>query len=587
MFKLKIWRLICLFPFIVQAQLAHPDDPRLKIDYWLQRHIQLAESPGHDLAQKIFSKLLAVADKPIGVLPKLYIFSDLKFGKLCALPDGAIILPLRVIEFCQRNANPRRAESRLAFVLGHELKHVVRGDYAIAQILRFDQPAGAPSDSLPDHLEWQRRKILETEADEFGILYASLAGYETRAIDADFISSYYDAAGLNLHGEQRNNSPQQRLQAMQQRLAEIVEHLDLFDYGVRLHAMGRYEAAITLLEKFCSRYPSREVFSNLGLCYYQKARGHYEKWKHPVRDHDPHLTFPVSIPVDVVTRLAQTRLLAAGQQQLFEEAIAAAIKNFEEAKARDANYELALNHLGCAYLLKGDLDFAKGNFKTARKLNPYFHEAHNNMGVLAILEGDTTEAIAHFSAARTDEPDFLEPLYNLGMWSYKIGRRMEAGVYFKKYLQKDSTSIHAGIVRKYLGLPRLQASSARNASKTAGQQVSAPGNLSRGRWNQFLTPTTSVSIFHAAEQDTEYFHLRSKSSPEKISILLTLNTNQSAVDENGLNIGAPSRVLEEKYPHPHAIKPTTRGAFWVYEDRGLVVEMRDQKIYNWYRFRVE
>ncbi|MGH7595316.1 MAG: hypothetical protein ACREOI_03145 [bacterium] len=303
MSKLRILLFLFSFPVTIFGQPANADDPQRKIDYWLKHHRVAAESEKRcKMAQEVFQNLLAVADKPIGVLPKLYIFSDLKFSKLCALPDGSIVLPDSVIIFCARD--PKQAESRLAFVLGHELKHVVRGDYAIEEIFKFD----ATIKQSPVN------KILETEADEFGILYSSLAGYNVRAIISpanSFISDYYRAFGINPDGNVINNSVKDRQNALNRRLGEIVEYLDLFDFGVRLYAIGKYDVAIELFEKFVSHYPSREVFNNLGLCYYQKAFAYYAKWKHAQRGKDPNLDFRVSAQIDPLSRFEKTRPMAA------------------------------------------------------------------------------------------------------------------------------------------------------------------------------------------------------------------------------------------------------------------------------------
>lgn len=130
MSKLPIILLLFL-PKLLLAQPANADDPRLKIDYWLGQPnlVQVTQGEKYKMAEEVFSTLLAVADKPSGVLPTLYVFAKLELGKLFALPDGSIILPLSVIELCSKNKTPEEAKARLAFVLGHELKHVVREDY--------------------------------------------------------------------------------------------------------------------------------------------------------------------------------------------------------------------------------------------------------------------------------------------------------------------------------------------------------------------------------------------------------------------------------------------------------------------------
>lgn len=144
---------LCLIPLGVQGQIANTADPRLKIDYWLKRYTQVTRMDQAEMAQKVFANLLAVADKPIGVLPKLYIFSNLEFQKVFALPDGSIVLPLSVIDFCAKSRKDVKA--RLAFLLGHELKHTVRDDYWIQRIFEFTSTKETGRDNKEMQRLWE------------------------------------------------------------------------------------------------------------------------------------------------------------------------------------------------------------------------------------------------------------------------------------------------------------------------------------------------------------------------------------------------------------------------------------------------
>ncbi len=589
--KLSIFLLLLFLPKLLSAQPPNADDRRLKIDYWLGQPnlVQVMQGEKYEMAEEVFGRLLSVADKPSGVLPTLYIFAKLELGKLFALPDGSIVLPLSVIELCSKNKTPEEAKARLAFVLGHELKHVVRGDYWIRQLLQFVRNAATGPGDLSlqralEQLQWGQelevRKNIETDADEYGILYASLAGYEVGAINS-FIPEYYRALGPKIHDNRINNTVESRIKAVSRRLEEIFEHLDLFDYSARLYAIGKYDAAIELLRKFVSQYPSREVFNNLGLCYYQKAFIAYTKWKHNDRDSDFNLVYRLCTPLDPVSRLEITRRPIVDHRQMFQEAIAKAIENFAEAVARDERYEIALNNLGCAYLLKGELDFAKGNFKKAIEYNPYCKEAHNNLGVAYRTEGNTDQAVTHFLAASSQQADFPEPIFNLGVLSQQTNRSAKAKEYFQKYLQIDATSVYANAVRKYLGMAAPNSPPRKIAAKQELDALFQTNGLRDGRWKQFLTPAANISIFHAASRDTQYFQLESKPGKERIAMLLT-TASFRGVTPDGVSIGAPERLLDEKYPYPHTVKQTTKGVFRVYDELGLVFEIRHRKVYGWF-----
>ena len=264
---------------------------------------------------------------------------------------------------------------------------------------------------------------METAADAFGILYASLAGYETDDIISpsnSFISDYYDFFGIPAHGSPANASLAERQTALMQRLGHVLDNLPLFDFGVRFYAIGKYDAAIALLERFVRQYPAREVFNNIGLCYYQKALRQYALWKRETIDRDVHLLFRVSAQIDPVSRFQQARSEPLpDDNKLFLKFIDKAIANFEEAKARDSEYETTLNNLGCAKLIQGKIDFAKAYFKEAIARNANSKQAHNNLGVAYFIEGKAQAAREHFLAARRIDANFGDALYNLGQYYLK------------------------------------------------------------------------------------------------------------------------------------------------------------------------
>ena len=88
--------IILLFSF---SQLAFSNsnnfsDPKLRIQYWIENYSQITEGLEYEMAHTVFNRILRVADKPIDITPRLYIFSDLKFNQVFATVDGSIILPV-------------------------------------------------------------------------------------------------------------------------------------------------------------------------------------------------------------------------------------------------------------------------------------------------------------------------------------------------------------------------------------------------------------------------------------------------------------------------------------------------------------
>jgi Zn-dependent protease with chaperone function len=81
------------------------------------------------LAHRIFQHLLRAGDRNPRVQPQLFIVSNRFQPWAVALPGGQIVLSRRVLEIALTAPTPPEAEARLAFVLGHELTHLLKDDY--------------------------------------------------------------------------------------------------------------------------------------------------------------------------------------------------------------------------------------------------------------------------------------------------------------------------------------------------------------------------------------------------------------------------------------------------------------------------
>jgi len=104
-----------------------------------------------------------------------------------ALPGGFVFVTRSLVELCQWN------KDEIAFILGHEMGHVIRG-HAMNRIIRNSAIAAA-SRTAPvrgllsgwlrkvgvQFLESAYSQALESEADKLGVRLAAAAGYDPRA----------------------------------------------------------------------------------------------------------------------------------------------------------------------------------------------------------------------------------------------------------------------------------------------------------------------------------------------------------------------------------------------------------------------
>jgi predicted Zn-dependent protease len=160
----------------VGLDLAHEARQQLQIDSD-QRTRELLEEIGYQLSSRLAHQL------------RSFRFEAYRGGQpnAFALPGGFIFVSTPLLELCQWN------KDQIAFLLGHEMAHVVRG-HAIERIVAGSAiSAAARTAPAPGTLgAWLRNagmRFLETaysrshelDADALGVRLAAAAGYEPQA----------------------------------------------------------------------------------------------------------------------------------------------------------------------------------------------------------------------------------------------------------------------------------------------------------------------------------------------------------------------------------------------------------------------
>ena len=78
---------------------------------------------------------------------------------------------------------------------------------------------------------------------------------------------------------QMRPTPQQRAEALRERLRQVVDRTALFQAGLWFSYAGDYPRAIQALQRFRAIFPSREVSHNLAASHHQFALHAYQAWK--------------------------------------------------------------------------------------------------------------------------------------------------------------------------------------------------------------------------------------------------------------------------------------------------------------------
>lgn len=594
---------ITLF-FILSAEAS--ENPKERIDFWQKNYQEL--QPDQDSRAKsahdIFNRLLNTAGRRPGVIPRLFIVkSDSPYIPLAfALPDGGIIISKKVLDICYKD--PERGIDRLAFVLAHEIAHQLKDDFwhlKFFQAVDLSKEMGSQQEGILKEVREIASltdKVLakELQADEYGIIYASMAGFNTSAIVTEdekinFFEYFYKSLDPeNIKGAQKESthpSPKQRAETVKARLKQVLEKVELFNLGVIFYQSGDYQRAILFFNEFLRFFPSREVYHNLASSHHQLALKYYQEWKGDEKT----IPFKLSLAIDPETRASKITLRARGgisksPEGLFKEHIDKAIGYYEIAISQDPSYLLSYNNLGCALLIKGETEEAIARFKKALKWKSDFKEALNNLGVALFYDEKPNKAKEALTEANKVDPAYDAPLFNLGKIAYEEKKEDEAKKYWSAYLKLDPSSPWAYAITKTIPLDAAKQTPASMSKKAAeaifGLKISAYDDEVPKEWGK---PQAKDIVLgeNPYRLHTYKNQVMTLSQKDEIKLIVTLDGFKGKT-EKGIAVGSAQRDLFSAYGSPAKVLDMTQGASWVYDSQGVVFQLRDGKVVSWILF---
>ena len=202
--------------------------------------LRTSDDPRAAEAHKSFARLLhATGHRPI--VPRLFITKsapwDISFP--VALSDGWVLLSKKVLDFCYRV--PAWGDDRLAFVLAHEIVHLLQDDFWHMQFFQALEGSKTRASQQSVSLQEVIERLPKTEdiwakelrADERGIVYAAMAGFNTPAIvtEDDHVNFFQDwvhtldPRRLNrIPANSPYPTPQQQAEAVKARLRQVLDH---------------------------------------------------------------------------------------------------------------------------------------------------------------------------------------------------------------------------------------------------------------------------------------------------------------------------------------------------------------------------
>jgi tetratricopeptide (TPR) repeat protein len=609
----RIIGLVLAITWLVLLPALAAANPKERIEYWQKHYDELLAKDDRRAARAhdIFQRILNAAGKRPGVVPRLYITKTdpWNISLPIAIPDGWVILSKGALEICYRD--PQRGDDRLAFVLAHEIAHQLKDDF---WHLRFFQAIEASKTRAKDE---QFTKVLEEarniaratdhvlfkelQADEHGILYASMAGFNTTAIVSEdgkvnFFEAWLRALDPSriqgVRTDPSHPSPQQRAATVTARLQQVLAHVDLFTWGLRFYQVGEYERAVLAFEKFLTVFPSREVYHNLATSHHQLAVQYYRVWKKDALA----LPWKLSLAIDPVTRASGMVVRGAGPPaDLFNAHLDQAIDFYQTAITLDPSYTPARNNLGCALILKGDLYKAIAMFQDGLRIAPDAAELLNNLGVAFVHAENPNQARTHLLKAHELDPAYDAPLWNLGKLGHTERHEAEAQKYWLAYLQLDPVSPWADALRQALSLGKpasaTPAFTAPVGEHLLGVPVGAFKDELPAEWGKpvqsreiALKGACSKAREQACFEAAVYKNGAATLSQNDAIQILVAQEEFRGSSARGISIGSLATDVRANYGVPSRILHMPHGATWVYDVHSIAFQLRAGKVVSWLVF---
>jgi predicted Zn-dependent protease len=399
--------------------------------------------------RKIFDRVINASGIEKHRTYKLIIIDNNTLEAL-SFPDGTVVISTGVIDLCYLDVAAKVGDGRLAFILGHELAHLSNNDFwhlaSLDELEKYSTNKDIDTTAIVQQLV-KSHNPLENEfrADATGILYASMAGYQTKAVlnneqEENLFEKWFSSVShLTQKAESTHPDPMQRAVHLISSLQSIVGALDIFSWGVRLFQIGKYDDAISFFKYFSNNYPSREVLNNLGLSYLKKAI----KEQFSCNDHQ--LLFQLSTLLDPKTRASGVRGCDDFHKSLDE-----AVAFLKEACNRDPHYLPSKINLAAAMILSKDYHAAISTLKGLRD-HP---SVENNQSISHYLMGKEMDVDlfdkSHKSFLKLIKQysHYAPAYYNIGRLYYERGEYSIAETHWLNYLKYSPYGIYADNIRK-------------------------------------------------------------------------------------------------------------------------------------------
>ena len=466
---LKTIRILAVSIFVTHSVHAEPPDFAA---WWISNYgvLTAKEDSRVKRAEQVFERVSNAADKKGNRLPGLIVIKASGDPYAEAIQDGTVVLTQGALNICYQAVSTEVGDARLAFVLGHELAHLAKDDFwhgvAFMNSRKYQQNRSTATsieklffettEITPETAKKKEEiKVKELQADSYGVLYMTMAGYDPRVLLApdgkEFLKYWAEQiTGQVAYTDQTHGSPSERISFVEGQMQAVVDELEFFSFGVRLYELGRHSDAIQMLGKFVQSFFSREVLNNIGLCYFERAMQSLENCDLALAT-----SFRFATAIDNETFAARFKTRGSStldqspclKEDPFRSYVAAAIRYLEQAVEKDHTHVSSRLNLSSTQIVSGEYSKALGTLDDGLNFDPNHPGLLNNKGIALFLFGNANNIETSGEAARilekADVPGIFrrDVLYNLSAINRLLGRSSAADGFHKRFEREEISLI--------------------------------------------------------------------------------------------------------------------------------------------------
>ncbi len=611
--------LTCSFLLFTSAVWAKPvtppQDPSQTITYWKPQVISAEHDENVALAQSVFDVLLRTWDTA-RVEPDLYIVNSTAGPWAASLADGNILLSRNAIDICLRFGK-KRAEHLLAFILGHELAHQRAEDLWHQKFLRL---AGSQAPEVqrkllkdlkidPDTITQLEQR--EAQADHDGLLIMASVGYDPFLIvdQKDFFTTWVEnlwkvSCSSHTHDPAISsacNKAQSRALRTRAQLTTVATQNSLFELGMQQYVAANYERARHFFSAFGKNFPSRAVFSNIGLAYLQQAID-IEQRISQLDDSRISLIYPIMLSQSPLKPVAET--VANNKRGASDIVIAqlvakkhlladSAISQFEKAIRLQPDHRNSYLLLAASYLVDDNTFMSRGILQG--KYLPKFGKDTEAQLLLAI----TAHKEQKIEAARTGLRNALNEVSNLRHASLSEDSLRYALTYNLSAISKQLGNLQASqrlwnsLARqsKQNGNAYLFQLAVSNINRDALPNTKTPNDVKTGPvlGDKFKSDDNTMTINELWLDGDKYRVIRKENGGRLVAdennYLIAVSNLPTSGNGKSLNIGDPADRILINYGLPSRRVYVERGEYLAYDELALAVHIVNNRVTGWFSYR--